>query len=356
MISEWPKDGLEVVGRCPLCDSSQRASMHDALVDHVFQSAPGQWSMHRCLGCGCGYLDPRPTQDTIELAYAHYYTHERADGRSDIHAIAGFIRRVAASYVNHRFGTSFRHALPAGHFVARLFPRLRRYLDVSYSRHLDRPSTEGRRLLDVGCGNGEFLHCASALGWDAEGIDLDSRAIAAASSIGCRAWKGDLDDSRLMQGSYEQITMSHVIEHVASPRVQLHRCFDLLAPGGRLWLETPNVDSLGHSIFGAAWRGLEPPRHLVLFNREALTATLKDAGFERIQFKAHPAVALFIWEESRSILAKMPAGVKTPCLKRCMRSLAGALLADYWSVFRPSRSEFLTCVAFRPRGVERIPS
>jgi hypothetical protein len=71
----WPSDGLELLGRCPCCHGSGRQLLHAELGDHIFHCAPGSWSMVRCTDCGSGYLDPRPSENTIGLAYAEYYTH-----------------------------------------------------------------------------------------------------------------------------------------------------------------------------------------------------------------------------------------------------------------------------------------
>jgi len=49
-----------------------------------------------------------------------------------------------------------------------------------------------------------------------------------------------------------------------------------------VWISRPNLDSRGHRIFGANWRGLEPPRHLVLFTAASLTSALSRAGFEQV--------------------------------------------------------------------------
>jgi 2-polyprenyl-3-methyl-5-hydroxy-6-metoxy-1,4-benzoquinol methylase len=78
---------------------------------------------------------------------------------------------------------------------------------------------------------------------------------------------------------FDVITLSHVIEHVHDVGGTLRACHRLLKPGGRLWLETPNVAALGHKVFGVNWRGLEAPRHLVLFSAPALKQLLQDAGF-----------------------------------------------------------------------------
>jgi len=136
---------------------------------------------------------------------------------------------------------------------------------------------------------------------------------------------------------------------VYDPLETLRRCRELLVPGGRLWLQTPNVDSRGHAVFGAAWRGLEPPRHLVLFSREALADLLGRAGFRAVEFKRHPAVALFIWEESRAIRRKMVHPAEPGSRTSLSQTLLGAFMADYASTFRPTAEEFLTCIAFRPQ-------
>lgn len=345
-FGEWPAGGLEQVAACPLCGNGARSTLHEGLEDHAFKSAPGKWTLRRCGGCGCGYLDPRPDSATIGLAYKRYYTHQGGPAES---AFARLRRGVADAYLNDRFGTSYPNAIPGGHHLARFLPRSRRYLDVSYARHLGPVDQGNARLLDIGCGNGAFLQFATHLGWTAEGIDNDPAAVAAARAAGCSVVLGGLDELPFRKGHYRHVTLSHVIEHVHEPLKLLRQCFELLAPGGRLWLETPNLHSLGHEVFGPAWRGLEPPRHLVLFDRRTLTTALAGAGFSNIEFRAHPGVALFIWEQSRMIARASRSGIR-PGWRTLLAMLPGAVVADYFSAFRADRSEFLTCIAFRPGG------
>jgi len=352
---QWPGDGLEPVERCPLCRGSRRALIHADLVDLAFELAPGSWCMYRCGDCGCGFLDPRPNRATIGMAYQGYYTH-LPTGDGDEGAIARLRRGIAVSYANRRLGTEFAGSIFAGHLLARLFPRLQQYLDVRYRRHLPDPTAGGnRRLLDVGCGNGEFLVCAAALGWEAEGIDVDPAAVRAATAAGCKARVAALGDLSLERSEFQHITLSHVIEHVHDPAEQLRKCYELLAPGGRLWLQTPNLASSGHAVFGPAWRGLEPPRHLVLFCRLALSRLLGEIGFVDVEFRSHPGVSLFIWEESRRIQQRMTCLEPASVAIRLARWLGSAVIADYWSIVRPESAEFLTCIAHRPRDA-RTPT
>jgi SAM-dependent methyltransferase len=348
-FGEWPVGGLERVPACPLCGSGARAVLHAGLRDHAFKTAPGEWVLQRCADCGCGYLDPRPDAATIALAYERYYTH--ADGPAES-AFMRLRRRIADAYLNARYGTSYPNAFPGGQHIARLFPRRRAYLEVSFARHLDPATGDNRRLLDVGCGNGAFLEFAAHLGWVAEGIDNDAAAVAAARAAGCRVIHGDLDRLPFAAGGYRHLTLSHVIEHVHQPLKLLRQCFELLAPGGRLWLETPNLGSFGHRVFGSAWRGLEPPRHLVLFDRASLSALLAAAGFSGIEFRAHPAVTVFIWEQSRMI-ARASGRSARGLRGRLLSSPLGVHLAELYEALHAEESEFLTCIAFRPQGAAR---
>jgi SAM-dependent methyltransferase len=343
---EWPATGLEKVVACPLCGSGARSTLHEGLQDHAFKCAPGKWTLYRCTGCGGAYLDPRPDAATIGLAYQRYFTHE--SGRRPVDSLFTRLRRgIADAYLNHRYGMSYPNALPGGYCLSMLFPRSRGYLDVSFGRHLGLPEGDNRRLLDVGCGNGAFLQFAAHLGWIAEGIDNDASAASAARAAGCNVVSGSLDDLPMRHGSYRHVTLSHVIEHVHDPQKLLRQCRDLLVPGGRLWLQTPNLQGVGHDVFGPSWRGLEPPRHLVLFNRSALTSALAGAGFSGINFLAHPGVTTFIWQESRMIARAVRKNGATGRPK-LMASIPGAFIAEIYSALRTDRSEFLTCIAYRP--------
>ena len=93
---------------------------------------------------------------------------------------------------------------------------------------------------------------------------------------------GRLPNPALRELSYDFVTMSHAIEHTHDPVGTLKEIWKILKPGGEVWIATPNIDSIASRRFGRDWRGLEPPRHLVLFNRASLTTALNLAGFERI--------------------------------------------------------------------------
>lgn len=104
------------------------------------------------------------------------------------------------------------------------------------------------KALDLGCGRGEFLQFLSNSGYQAEGIDLNSPAIALARERGLIARKADIlsELSSRPSASLGLISSFHVIEH-CEPEYTFSifkECARLLAKGGHILFETPSALSL----------------------------------------------------------------------------------------------------------------
>jgi SAM-dependent methyltransferase len=269
--------GVEILGACPVCQSSSRTLLYSGLRDIVFRVAPGAWNMFRCDGCACRYLDPRPTRESILGAYSEYFTHHAPEDESLL-APRTLLRRARNDFLASRFGYRLPNREPFGRYVVRaLPPRRRRYERLVRDLPAPRP---GGRLLDVGCGNGEFLQRMRELGWNVAGHDLDPQAVNVVRALGIEVVGGPLAPDAFRE-PFDAITLHHVIEHVHDPVEVLAACRALLAPGGTLWIATPNAESMGWRRFGRHWMHLDCPRHLCVFSRRGLDAALERAGFTR---------------------------------------------------------------------------
>jgi 2-polyprenyl-3-methyl-5-hydroxy-6-metoxy-1,4-benzoquinol methylase len=345
----WPEDELQRLSQCPVCGCPDRSLLHAGLVDKVFDCAPGVWRCWKCAGCGVGYLDPRPSPDSIYIAYSKYYTHITRQPRADYREL-GFARRIRRrlgnGYTNWRFGTSRFPASRLGPAVISGLRPFKLLLDNEF-RHLPKSSAGTRRLLDVGCGNGSFLSIAQSCGWDVVGLDPDPQAVINCANRGVEARCGAFEQFDSKEPFFDAITLCHVIEHVHDPVATLKSCWRLLKPGGCLWLETPNIDSYGHSRYGGNWRGLEPPRHLVLFNWRSLVSSLSSAGFSSIERKPIRNPLVGISEKSEAIAAGLPSetGVRLALTTKIV--LFGRTFVQS---FNPADREFITLVAYKPCG------
>jgi 2-polyprenyl-3-methyl-5-hydroxy-6-metoxy-1,4-benzoquinol methylase len=273
---EWPAGGLENVPCCPVCGAVQRALIHAKLRDRVYRCAPGEWDIYECGGCRSGYLDPRPSPDTIALAYRKYCTHAPI-GVVDYARASPWRRfRIAQrnAYLNASYGY---HLKPAAWSPIFLSATRRRRFDT-FTGFFQFPGP-GARALDIGSGNGSFLWQLRSLGWEVCGVEPDPQSAAHARAAGLDVHDGLLQQQSFPDAHFHAIAMTHVIEHLHDPMDTLRRCWKLLKPGGQITVATPNLGSRGHRILGANWFALMPPTHLVLFTENSLRLALEKCGF-----------------------------------------------------------------------------
>ncbi len=101
----------------------------------------------------------------------------------------------------------------------------------------------GGRLLDVGCGTGEFLDVAEKSGFQPLGVEPSAKASAIAGARH-RVIRGEFRDAALPERSFEVITLWSVLEHVLDPPAVLRRVRVLLMEDGVVALRVPDVRGL----------------------------------------------------------------------------------------------------------------
>lgn len=139
--------------------------------------------------------------------------------------------------------------------------------------------TPGRRLLDVGCGQGQLADVADRLGWDALGIDLAEPAIEIACRLGAPCRYLDVFDPELEPNSFDVVTMFELVEHLSDPIPFLARVASLVRPGGLLYLTTPNFASLDRRVQGMSWDTVHG-EHLGYFEPSSLLNAMRAAAPE----------------------------------------------------------------------------
>lgn len=142
-------------------------------------------------------------------------------------------------------------------------------------------------VLDVGCGQGQFLELLTAADIAAQGVDSDARMVAHCHAKGLSVAGADLFAYLAEQRDhFDGIFSSNVIEHLAAGEVLrfIQLSYAALKPGGVLVLATPNPESLIVHLH-EFWRDAT---HVRLYNAPLLEFMLHAQGFRNIASGGNP--------------------------------------------------------------------
>ena len=270
---------------CYLC-GARGEILYERLEDRLFGVA-GSWNSMRCPNPDCSlvWLDPMPLEEDIGKLYLTYLTHTTGSVFPQTH-FPSFRQKLGNALLATAFGYAFHQQPYWLSLLGKLALRSRLLRERAGSSVSWLQASWGKRLMDVGCGNGEFLARMRSLGWDGVGVEPDPQAAQIGrEKYGLSIHSGTLEQAALASESFDVVTMAHVIEHLRNPISTLETAKRILRSGGRIIIHTPNLASLGHRWFRAHWRGLEPPRHLFLFSPQALQKIAETAGFKVLELK-----------------------------------------------------------------------
>ena len=156
-----------------------------------------------------------------------------------------------------------------------------------------------RKILDVGCGYGYFLHMALQAGWKPFGIEVvEDAANKCREKIGYEnIFQGELKAAGLAENSFDAITLWDVIAIVDNPYDELKECLRLLKKGGIIGIRTRNVlfQTSLFRLFGlikknALQLGLKEPYvfNKYCFSGKSLYALLSRIGYTNIKIDSSP--------------------------------------------------------------------
>ena len=239
---------LETIG-CALCDSNRCTPIAQGY-DYEYWTSDQSFTMVACADCGHIYLNPRPTADSGALIYpSNYYT------------------------------VSGRHQASNSQLIARMKKKVIRGRLKAFESLFD----GAPNVLEIGSGDCALLldikeRCPKA---SVTGVDIafPSHIWDQRDALGLTLYQGKVEDIDLPDSTYDLVIMNQVIEHLWHPLDVLKKIASALKPGGRVSIETINTDGYDRRFFHrGTWGGYYFPRHLNLFNFDALRRLADRAG------------------------------------------------------------------------------
>ncbi len=146
---------------------------------------------------------------------------------------------------------------------------------------------EGARALDIGCNTGLLLDLLREFGYQTEGIER-SPAAADAVAAGHRIYRIDIEGADDLEGRFDLITLTHVLEHLRRPVEALKWIGRHLTPEGIAVIEVPNFDDRARPLWGLSYRALELGDHLSFFDRQTLRSAIDRAELKLLDLWSAP--------------------------------------------------------------------
>jgi SAM-dependent methyltransferase len=154
-------------------------------------------------------------------------------------------------------------------------------------------------MLDVGCGEGWILELARSRGWQVYGTEFSPRAVAICEKKGIKMYAGVLNPAQFQGIEFDVIISTETIEHIINPAEEINHFYQLLRPGGLLYLTTPNFNSYLRYLFRDNYAVISYPEHLSFFTRKSLHRLLTGSGFRRHKLLT-TGISISLFEQSKT--------------------------------------------------------
>ena len=210
------------------------------------------WYLFKCNTCNAYSLLPNPSPDDLKVAYDNSYYGKGIN----------------------KFGFSIESFID--------------YFRKKKAKKLSKLISPNAKILDIGCGNGRFLHHFSSFGNNFElyGTEIEGGSAARAKSIKeINLRIGSVEELDFNPEFFDLITLIHVFEHLQNPEATLRVINKIIKKNGLLLISFPNISSWQSKIFKSNWYHLDPPRHLIFFSPTNFISMMEKIGFEMVSQK-----------------------------------------------------------------------
>ncbi|SEG26565.1 class I SAM-dependent methyltransferase [Algoriphagus boritolerans] len=270
---------LERLSKCPLCKSG-RFLNYTEITDHAVTRET--FILCKCSDCQLLFTNPRPSTTQI----GPYYN----------------------------FPEYFSHADKAKNLTQWIYQKTRNY-NISKKVDFIQQFKKKGKLLDYGCGTGEFLKEAKSRGWKIAGIEPNEKARNQARLKLKDKVKYSLEEIK-KEASFDIITLYHVLEHIHDLRKTIKKLLNHLKSDGYLIIAVPNYESHDAKKYGKYWAGWDVPRHLYHFNTAAIESFKNEFDLELCSVKPMKLDSFYVSLLSEGYLDKQTS-----------------LLTKYWKAF-----------------------
>jgi 2-polyprenyl-3-methyl-5-hydroxy-6-metoxy-1,4-benzoquinol methylase len=273
---------------CPVC-SSEKIGLQFICTDHFVSKK--DFGVFQCSACTFRFTQDYPDEVDIARFYEseNYISHsDTAEGMSN--KLYRFARKVM--------------------------------LVIKKNLVSDISGLKSGSILDIGSGTGYFAAAMKNAGWSAKGIEINERAREfSRSHFGLETGPPEKISS-IGSGSYDCITLWHVLEHFHDPVRYMQEISRILKPQGVCIIALPNSNSYDAEYYKRFWAAWDVPRHLRHFSPDTFSLFSAKSGFVTEKLKTLPLDVFYI-----SILSEKYKGSDMSFFKGVVKATWFAILS-----------------------------
>lgn len=234
------------ITHCPSCNNSDFRMLYHSF-DRLL-GIDGVFGFYECKNCSLQFLSPQHSYNSLSKYYSDDYKpyNRSTDDWKDKPEL--FIYKG----LNSR-GIIKKLFIPFNFFI-------RRAMIVK----------KGEKLLDIGCGSGNYLRMAKKLGVECFGSDIYSGKKGEFKSDDIKFFNKKAEELDFSDNFFDVITLNHVFEHLKDPHIILEKIRKFIKPEGIIILQVPNNRSLSSVIFRRFYQGIDSPRHYFVYNKKSM--------------------------------------------------------------------------------------
>ena len=248
---------------CPICKKIDFFEVISNCKENI-PLTPKSYSYGKCLNCQIISLFPTP--DISNISNHYQFLNKQKEKNISNKKSLPFLFKIKDYYQNKKtFKNTLRNILKFGE---KDFPYLNRL--------------GGKKILDLGAGNGFFTLAAKARGFNVISIEQNKSSVNFAKLIGVEMIESDISSNISMKYASEvdNIILNHVFEHILEPYNFLSILRKHISDHTKIVIVIPNSNSIWRYVFKEKWYGWDPPIHLHLYNKQALEIIMDNAGFK----------------------------------------------------------------------------
>ncbi len=204
-----------------------------------------------CDSCNFQWLDPQPTDDQLNQIYNDTY----------------FLGKKESLIIDKMY-------------------KMKRSTASLYLKQLiqfsgwEEKKINGLKLLEIGCGTGDFLLEAESMGFEISGLDVNSYLVEQINLRlnANRVLVGNIEEVKFPDGYFDAVVLFDVVEHVRDAKKFLSKIHGLLKQNGKIFIVTPSLDSWSARILGRHWMEYKL-EHLTYYGKKSIKVLLNSTGY-----------------------------------------------------------------------------